>query len=70
MTGTLIEAHGAQKIEEILQGWMNSLATDISADDNTVIQVMDAGQCDVGIADTYYYGRLHKQSPNLRVGLF
>lgn len=70
LTGTLIETHGAQKTEEILQGWVNNLATDVFADDNAVIQAVDAGQCDVGIVNTYYYGRLHKQNPNLRVKLF
>lgn len=49
---------------------MNNLATDVFADDNAVIQAVDAGQCDVGIVNTYYYGRLHKQNPNLRVKLF
>ncbi|WP_171431408.1 extracellular solute-binding protein [Pseudomonas aeruginosa] len=70
LTGTLIETHGAQKTEEILQGWVNNLATDVFADDNAVTQAVDAGQCDVGIVNTYYYGRLHKQNPNLRVKLF
>ncbi|ABR81134.1 iron ABC transporter substrate-binding protein [Pseudomonas aeruginosa] len=70
LTGTLIETHGAQKTEEILQGWVNNLATDVFADDNAVIQAVDAGQCDVGIVNTYYYGRLHKQNPSLRVKLF
>jgi iron(III) transport system substrate-binding protein len=31
---------------------------------------VDAGQCDVGIVNTYYYGRLHKENPDLKVKLF
>ncbi|BAU77145.1 extracellular solute-binding protein [Metapseudomonas furukawaii] len=70
LTATLIETHGAAKTEEILKGWVNNLATDVFADDNAVIQAVDAGQCDVGIVNTYYYGRLHKENPDLRVKLF
>ncbi len=70
LTATLIETHGAEKTEQILKGWVNNLATDVFADDNSVIQAVDAGQCDVGIVNTYYYGRLHKQNPGLKAKLF
>ena len=70
LTGTLIESHGAEKTEQLLQGWVNNLATDVFADDNAVILAVDAGQCDVGIVNTYYYGRLHKENPQLRAKLF
>lgn len=40
------------------------------SDDNAVIQAVEAGQCDVGVVNTYYYGRLHKQNPNLPVKIF
>ncbi|TBU94023.1 extracellular solute-binding protein [Stutzerimonas kirkiae] len=70
LTATLLEVHGPEKTEEILKGWINNLATDVFADDNSVIQAVDAGQCDVGIVNTYYYGRLHQQNPKLRAKLF
>ena len=70
LTATLIEAHGAAKTEEIIKGWMNNLATDVFADDTALLQAIDAGQCDVGMANTYYYGRLHKQQPSLKVKPF
>ena len=70
LTATLIETHGAQKTESILQGWVNNLATDVFADDNSLIQAIDAGLCDVGIVNSYYYGRLHKENPNLGAKLF
>ncbi|MEK0361873.1 MULTISPECIES: extracellular solute-binding protein [unclassified Pseudomonas] len=70
LTATLIETHGAEKTEEIIKGWVNNLATDVFADDNAVIQAVDAGQCDVGIVNSYYYGRLHAQDPNLKAKLF
>ncbi|MBB2493992.1 extracellular solute-binding protein [Aquipseudomonas ullengensis] len=70
LTATLIETHGAAKAEQIIQGWVNNLATDVFADDNAVILAVDAGQCDVGIVNTYYFGRLHKANPELRAKLF
>ncbi|MBC9252744.1 iron ABC transporter substrate-binding protein [Pseudomonas alcaligenes] len=70
LTATLIETHGAAKAEQILQGWINNLATDVFADDNAVILAVDAGQCDVGIVNSYYYGRLHQANPELRAKLF
>ncbi len=70
LTATLIETHGAAKTEEIVKGWVNNLATDVFADDTALIQAIDAGQCDAGIVNTYYYGRLHKQQPDLKAKLF
>jgi len=70
LTATLIETHGAEKTEQILKGWVANLATDPFADDTALIQAIDAGQCDVGIVNTYYFGRLHKQQPDLKAALF
>ncbi|WP_028241712.1 extracellular solute-binding protein [Stutzerimonas azotifigens] len=70
LTATLIETHGAEKTEEIVRGWVDNLATDVFADDNAVIQAVDAGLCDVGLVNTYYYGRLHKADPQLKARLF
>mgnify|MGYP005838041235 CR=1 FL=1 len=70
LTAALIEAQGAERAEQVLKGWVANLATDPFADDNAVIQAVDAGQCDVGIVNTYYYGRLHKQNPQLRARLY
>ncbi|KRW65993.1 iron ABC transporter substrate-binding protein [Pseudomonas sp. TTU2014-105ASC] len=70
LTATMIETHGAEKTEQIIKGWVNNLATDVFADDNSVVMAVDAGQCDVGIVNTYYYGRLHAQNPQLKPRLF
>ncbi|MBF7730104.1 extracellular solute-binding protein [Pseudomonas sp. N040] len=70
LTATLIEAHGAARTEEIIKGWVGNLATDVFADDTALLQAIDAGQCDVGLVNTYYFGRLQKQDPDLKVKLF
>lgn len=70
LTATLIETHGAEKTEQLVKGWINNLATDVFADDTALLQAIDAGQCDVGVVNTYYFGRLHKENPDLKVKLF
>ncbi|MNE10697.1 putative binding protein component of ABC iron transporter precursor [compost metagenome] len=70
LTATLIETHGEAKTEEIIKGWVSNLSTDVFSDDVAVLEAINAGQCDVGIVNTYYYGRLHKQKPDLAVKLF
>ncbi|PWB32742.1 iron ABC transporter substrate-binding protein [Pseudomonas sp. SDI] len=70
LTATLIETHGAEKTEAIIKGWVNNLSTDVFSDDTALLQAINAGQCDVGIVNTYYYGRLHKDNPQLPVKLF
>ncbi|WP_435607132.1 extracellular solute-binding protein [Pseudomonas knackmussii] len=70
LTATLIETHGEQKTEEILRGWVGNLATDVFSDDTALLQAIAAGQCDVGIVNTYYYGRLHQEKPDLPIKLF
>ena len=70
LTATLIETHGEAKTEAIVKGWVSNLSTDVFSDDIAVLEAINAGQCDVGIVNTYYYGRLHKQKPDLAVKLF
>ena len=66
----MIEEHGAAKTEQIVKGWVANLATDVFADDTKMLEAIGAGQCDVGIANTYYFGRLQAKKPNLPVAVF
>ncbi len=70
LVAMMIAEHGEQKTEEIVRGWVANLATDVFSDDVKVMQAVAAGQCDVGIVNTYYYGRLMKKKPNLPIKLF
>ncbi|MFB4392779.1 MULTISPECIES: extracellular solute-binding protein [unclassified Pseudomonas] len=70
LTATLIESHGEAKAEQVVKGWVNNLSTDPFSDDTAVLLAIEAGQCDVGLVNTYYYGRLHKEKPSLPVKLF
>ena len=60
------------KAEQITKGWVNNLAGDVFTNDASLLKAIAAGQCDVGIANTYYYGRILAKEPdfNQKVKLF
>jgi len=62
--------HGEGKTEDILKGWVGNLATAPLADDTKAMEAVAAGQCDVTVVNTYYYGRLMEKKPNLPLGIF
>ncbi|MET0095082.1 MAG: extracellular solute-binding protein, partial [Sedimenticola sp.] len=46
------------------------LATQPFSNDTKTMQAIAAGQCDVGIVNTYYFGRLQKKDPSIKLALF
>ena len=70
LVAMLIAEHGAAKTEQIVKGWVANLAADVFANDTAVIEAIAAGQCDVGIVNTYYFGRLERDNPGLPVKIF
>lgn len=70
LVAMMIAEHGEVKTEQIVRGWVANLATDVFPDDTKLMEAIAAGQCDVGIVNTYYYGRLIEKSPKLPLALF
>ena len=70
LVGMMMAEHGAAKTEQIVKGWVRNLATAPFPDDTKMLEAIAAGQCDVGIANTYYYGRLMDKQPKLPLGIF
>jgi iron(III) transport system substrate-binding protein len=70
LVAMLIAEHGEAKAEEIVRGWVNNLATDVFSSDTRVLEAIAAGQCDVGLVNTYYYGRMLRDKPDLPVKVF
>ena len=70
LVATMIERLGAEKTEEVVKGWVANLATDVFANDTSLMEAIVAGQCDVGIVNTYYFGRLKAQQPDAPIALF
>ena len=70
LIATMIATLGEKQTEQVVRGWVANLATDVFADDNGVIKAVAAGQCEVGIVNTYYLARALDKDPNMPVGLF
>jgi iron(III) transport system substrate-binding protein len=70
LVAMMIAQHGEAETEKIVRGWVGNLATDVFADDTKMMEAIAAGQCDVGIANTYYFGRLVEKKPDLPLKLF
>ena len=59
LVATMIERLGEEKAEEIVRGWVANLATDVFSNDTALMEAIVAGQCDVGIVNTYYLSLIH-----------
>ncbi len=70
LVAMLLEVHGVKPTEAILKGWVNNLAAPVFPSDTKVIEAIKAGQCDLGIVNTYYLGRLLKKDPAYPVRIF
>ncbi len=70
LVAMMIANYGEAKTEQIVRGWVANLATSVFSDDTAMLKAIAAGQCDVGIANTYYYGRIVEKEPNFPVALF
>lgn len=70
LVAMLIAQYGEPATEAIVSAWVDNLATDVFANDTLVLRAIAAGQCDVGIVNSYYLGRLLKKEPDSPLKLF
>lgn len=70
LVAMLIAEHGEAKTEEIVRGWVANLAAEPFSNDTLLMEAIVAGQCDVGLVNTYYFGRLVREQPDLPIKLF
>ncbi|MBI2241126.1 MAG: Fe(3+) ABC transporter substrate-binding protein [Magnetospirillum gryphiswaldense] len=76
LMGSLIAHDGEQKAESWAKGIVANMARKPQGGDTDQIQAVAAGQCDVAIANTYYYGGLQTSAKQAdrdaaaKVGLF
>lgn len=70
LIGTMLANKGDAETSRIIRGWVSNLAVPPMDKDDHVLEAIDAGRCDVGIVNTYYYGRMLGKNPALKVKLF
>ncbi|SCY49123.1 iron(III) transport system substrate-binding protein [Nitrosospira sp. Nl5] len=66
----MIAEHGEARTEQIVKGWVANLATDPLSDDTKAMEFVAAGQCDVTLVNSYYFGRLMEKNPSLPLAIF
>lgn len=60
----MIEVHGEEEAEAWAQGLLGNLARDPQGGDTDQIKAVAAGECDLAVANSYYWGRLQaSQNP-------
>jgi iron(III) transport system substrate-binding protein len=69
LLATMIKRFGEAKVEVIVRGWVANNPILINSD-TRILESIAAGECDVGITNSYYLGRLLAQDPNLPVAPF
>ena len=70
LVASMIENLGSDKTEQIIRGWVDNLATDVFTDDTSLLEAIAAGQCEVGLTNSYYYGRILDEKPDFPVQIF
>ena len=70
LVAMMIQDVGDQRTREVVSGWVGNLAVPPLSSDTKVLEAIDSGLGDVGIINTYYYGRLLKKNPDLPLKLF
>jgi len=69
LLATMIKRHGEDKVEAMVRGWVANNPTLINSD-TRILESIAAGECDVGLTNTYYLGRLLAKAPNFPVAPF
>jgi iron(III) transport system substrate-binding protein len=70
LVAMLIAQHGEARTEDIVRGWVGNLAAAPFANDTRLMEAIAAGQCDIGVVNTYYFGRLQRDDADLPLKLF
>lgn len=70
LVSMLIAERGEQKSQALVEAWVDNLAIPPTSNDTKLMEAILAGQCDVGIVNSYYFGRLQNQYPELALALF
>jgi iron(III) transport system substrate-binding protein len=70
LVAMLIAEQGVDETEKIVRSWVGNLLSAPYSSDTKVMGAILAGKGDVGIVNTYYYGRLLRDKPDLPLALF
>lgn len=69
LVAAMIADLGEAEAERVVRGWVANEPTYIDSD-TKILEAIDAGQCDVGLTNTYYVARLLGERPDAKVKVF
>lgn len=69
LLGAAIKQHGEAEVEQMVRAWVANDPKYINGD-TQILEAIAAGQCDVGITNTYYLARLLSKNPGFPVAPF
>ena len=69
LLAAMISRQGEAKTEELVRGWMANQPIMINGD-TKILEAIAAGQCDVGLTNTYYLGHFLTKDPTAPVAAF
>ena len=70
LVASLIAKHGEEETSKIVSGWINNLAVAPFSNDTKALEAVAAGLGEVAVVNTYYFGRLMKEKPELPLAIF
>lgn len=70
LVAMLMAEHGEAAAEKIVQSWVENLAAAPFSNDTKTMEAILAGQGDIAVVNTYYFGRLQKKNPDVKLALF
>ena len=69
LVASLIDLHGRERAQEIVESWVAN-DVQIMSNDVELLEAIDAGGCEVGISNHYYLARLLDEDPDFGVELY
>ena len=70
LVAMFINDMGEHATERMVGSWIANLAAEPFSNDTLMLKAIAAGQCDVGITNSYYLGKLQHEQPDLPVQIF
>lgn len=70
LVASMVAKHGEEETSRIVSGWVNNLAAAPFSNDTKALEAIAAGLGEVTVVNTYYFGRLMKEKPELPLAIF
>lgn len=70
LVAMMIAEYGVGETEKTVRNWVANLAAAPFSNDTKTMEAIVAGQGDVAIVNTYYFGRLLRKNPDLKLALY